>query len=112
MLKCDMNDSRVKDIVQFFSDNDTHKSHGRSTDRTLAQSKGLKVAHLEETEYLSGLVRSLYNQYVFLFEQSPFYKLFENGSDINWGRQIVSGGLQVPSSVAHVTSTWRAHWTN
>lgn len=104
MLKCDKDDDRIKSIVQFFSDYDTHKSHGRSIDRRKAQSLGLQVAHLEETENLASLVRSLYNQYVFFFEQSPFFKLFENGEGINWGRQFSALTNQVPSSIPSLES--------
>ena len=36
MLKCPENDERVTNIVNFFSDYDMHKSHGRSIDRSKA----------------------------------------------------------------------------
>lgn len=89
MLKCSKDDARVTEIVNFFSDYDEHKSHGRSISREKCRELGLNVTNLEDQAGLSDLVRSLYNQYELWFDKTPFYKLFENASGINWGRQIL-----------------------
>ena len=62
MLKIPGDDERVTGIVNFFSDYDIHKSHGRSIDRTKARELGLKVTNLEDLSEVTNLVRGLYNQ--------------------------------------------------
>jgi hypothetical protein len=98
MLKCSEDDPRVTEIVDFFSNYDIHKSHGRSIDRRKARELGLKVIYGEEIEGLADLVRSLYNQYELWFDKTSFYKVFENAWGINWGRQIQAVTLQLPVS--------------
>ena len=83
MLNCDESDQRVKDCVDFFSAYETHMSHGRSIAREEA-SKKLVVSKLEQHK-ISNLVHSLFYQYVFLFDKSPFVKYFENAHGISWG---------------------------
>lgn len=101
MLKCPDNDSHLAEIVNFFSDYDIHKSHGRSIDRGKARELlGPKVIiNVEEIEGLAELVRSLHNQYELFFDKAPFYKVFENAHGINWGRQAQMVTVQLPVSV-------------
>ncbi len=87
MFKCNEEDERVTNIVEFFSNYDLHKSHGRSIDRETARELGLRVTNVESIVGLSDLVRSLYNQYELLFDRTPYYKIYENAHGINWGRQ-------------------------
>ncbi|RLG44445.1 MAG: hypothetical protein DRN81_04580 [Thermoproteota archaeon] len=61
MLKCAEDDPSIAKIVEFFSNYDMHKSHGRSIDRKKARELGLKVVYAEEIRGLAELVRSLYN---------------------------------------------------
>lgn len=98
MLKGSDEQTRIDGIIGFFSDYDIHKSHGRSIDRQTARELGLKVTNLEETEGLADLVRSLYNQYELWFDRTPFYKVFENASGINWGRQSKTLTVELPVS--------------
>jgi len=97
MLKCTEDDPRITKIVDFFSNYDIHKSHGRSIDRARTREMELKVIYVEEIEKLANLVRSLYNQYELWFDRTPFYKVFENAYGINWGRQTVT--VQFPVMV-------------
>lgn len=99
MLGGSKDETKIKEIVDFFSDYDIHKSHGRSIDRGKAKELGLKVTNVEEITDLSRLVRSLYNQYELWFDKSPFYKMFENGYGINWGRQAKEVAIQLPLMV-------------
>ena len=88
MLKGLDDDNKLNQIVEFFSNYDIHKSHGRSINREKAREIiGQKVKYAEEIEGLSDLIRSLYNQYELWFDKTPFYKVFENARGINWGRQ-------------------------
>ncbi len=84
MLKCEKDTPPIPDIVNFFINYDLHKSHGRSIDRGMAESKGLRVKNVEMINGLADLVRSLHNQYEFWFDKTPFYKMFENARGINW----------------------------
>jgi len=96
MLKCDEKDKRVADIVDFFSKYDIHKSHGRSIGRDRAIELGLRVSKMENTEGLFSLVHSLYNQHLFFFDKTGFYKLFENTRGISWGRTAPTITFQLP----------------
>jgi hypothetical protein len=99
MLKCSDDDHRLAKIIEFFSNYDTHKSHGRSIDRARARQLGLEVKNIETIQGLPELVRSLYNQYELWFDKTPFYKMFENAWGINWGRQSQAVALQLPVMV-------------
>ncbi len=87
MLKCSEDDERVNTIVQFFSNYDVHKSHGRSI-----------------------------NQYVFFFDKSGFYKLYENTRGINWGRAMPTINVQLnpvnPSGIPPVLPPGPAERSN
>jgi hypothetical protein len=96
MLKCDEGNPEVLKIIEFFSNYDIHKSHGRSIDRQRARDLGLKVINTEEIEGLAGLVRSLYNQYEIWFDKTPSYKVFENSRGINWGKEIRQINVKLP----------------
>jgi FMN phosphatase YigB (HAD superfamily) len=96
MLKIPKDDQEITNIIDHFSDFDLHKSHGRSIDRTKARELGLKVTNLEDVDGITALVRSLYNQFEYLFDRSPFYKLFENTRGVSWGRQHANVNIQIP----------------
>jgi hypothetical protein len=96
MLRCNPDDPRVDQVVEFFSDYDEHKSHGRSISREKCRGLGLSVTNTEAIDGLAELVRSLYNQYEFFFDQATFFKLFENNQGISWGRQMKTVTIQMP----------------
>ncbi len=96
MFKTSEDDPRVGKCVEFFSDYDIHKSHGRSISREKARELNIHVSDVEKVEGLADLVRSLYNQYELWFDMTPFYKLFKNGWGINWGRQTQAIKVQFP----------------
>jgi len=96
MLKCKEDDTRITNCVDFFSNYDIHKSHGRSIDREKVREFGIKAINIEEIEGLADAVRSLSNQYELWFDKTSFYKVFENAWGINWGRQTQSVTFQLP----------------
>lgn len=99
MFKCDSSDSRVAQIVDFFSSHDKHKSHARSIDRDTARNVGLNVSRVEDDNALAEHVHSLYIQYDWFFDHTPFLKLFENSRGVSWGRQLpVASEPIAPSS--------------
>jgi hypothetical protein len=100
MLGLKEDSPKIGEIVDFFFDFDIQKSHGRSIDRDKAREQGLKVTNLEETEGLTDLVRSLYNQYEIWFDKTTFYKMFENAHGIGWGRQAEQVTVQLPLTPA------------
>lgn len=97
MFNCGKDDPRVTQIVDNFSTYDLHLSHGRSIGREQAKALGLNIKGTEEVEGLADLVRSLYNQYEFLFNATPFYKMFENAYGVSWGRQAQQIAFQIPN---------------
>jgi len=98
MLKCAKDDSRLKRIVDHFSDYDEHKSHARSIGRRAARDLQLEVEESENTAGLDDLLRSLHNQYGFWFDKTPFVKMFEDARGICWGRQAQNITVQLPLS--------------
>jgi len=101
MLQCDRGDPRIDEIIRHFSDYDSQKSHSRGIGRQVARDKGLNVTFAESVDQLDSLIYSLYNQYEFFFDNSPFYKLFENSVGINWGRQKVALKVEPPTPRRH-----------
>ena len=90
-MKLPEDDAAISEAVTFFASYEIHKSHGRSIDPAMARDFLRNVSFLDEnsmdeTQDLPGLVRSLYNQYELWFDKTPFFKMFENGHGINWGR--------------------------
>lgn len=96
MLKCSRDDSRLKKIVDHFSDYDEHKSHARSIGRRAARDLELQVELAEDTAGLDDLLRSLHNQYNFWFDKTPFVKMFEDARGTCWGRQAQNVTVQIP----------------
>jgi hypothetical protein len=99
MLKCRREDPRVREIVEFFSSAENHKTHSRSVSREKAESVGLVVKSTEEAG-INDLVQSLFNQYEVAFDKSNFVKFYENVYGVNWGTslQIVQQGQAPPPS--------------
>lgn len=96
MLKIPRDNPRIEKIVHYFSDYDQHKSHSRSINREMAATQGVNVTNVEQLAGLDSLLRSLYNQYEFWFDKTPFFKLFENAHGVNWGRQASLITVQAP----------------
>lgn len=100
MLKCAKDDPRISECVRFFMDYDFHKSHSRSIDRAKTREYlGSKVINVEDIEGIAELVRSLCNQYEFWFDRTTSFKVFENASGINWGRNSATVTIQLPGVV-------------
>lgn len=71
--------SKVRECVRFFSSYDIHKSHARSIDRETARQKGIRVVDAEDIHGMPDLLRSLCNQYKWLFDNFPIAKIIEDG---------------------------------
>jgi Serine dehydrogenase proteinase len=102
MLKCPDTSEAIDRVVNFLSDYDIHKSHGRSVGLTKARELGLKVKSVTEVDGLAPLIRSLFNQYAFWFDNTSFYKMYENAHGVNWGRQIQVTVPPSPGAVPQV----------
>lgn len=96
MLCCEVDDQRVQDAVDFFSDYDIHKSHGRAIGRDTAKKYLHHVRNAETIPGLADMMRSLHNQYELFFDQTPFYKLFEDARGTSWGRQMQAVNIKLP----------------
>jgi hypothetical protein len=97
MLKCAPDAGQVNAIVEYFSDFDLHKSHGRSIDQATARGLGLCADKIDPDNGLRDLIRCLANQYEFWFGKSPLFKYYDNSHGINWGRQFQNIQLTLPS---------------
>ncbi len=87
----------INEAVEFFSNWDLHKSHGRSIDAAAARRIGIPVTVLDGR--LADLIRSLYHQYTLFFDKTLFCKVFENSRGVAWGRQLSPQALNIPIPV-------------
>ena len=87
-------ETKIDSVVEFFSNWDLHKSHGRSINATSCKKIGVPTMILKGDA--ADLVRSLFHQYALFFDKSPFYKVFENSAGIAWGRQQVQQVVNIP----------------
>ena len=86
--------TQIDSVVDYFGNWDLHKSHGRSIDATDCQKIGVPAMILKGDS--ANLVRSLFHQYAFFFDKTPFYKVYENSAGIGWGRQQVQPVVNIP----------------
>lgn len=77
----------IEEVVNYFSNFDERKSHSRPVSRSTAKNLGLKINLIEEDSIELGIfVKSLYNQYLFFFDNTEFLKLYENSVGVHLGR--------------------------
>jgi hypothetical protein len=88
-------DQKAEDVVGFFADYDTHKSHARPIFLTDAQKIGVNVTRLNETPELRSNVWDLFLCIKALFDVSINVKIFENRHGVNWGKQFIPPGAKV-----------------
>lgn len=88
----DGNDERIKTIVDYISDYDTHLIHSRSLSIERLTELGLKIEVADD-----NLRKHLWEAYILIsgfFEITPFVKLYESSTGISWGRQFVQPAVQ------------------
>lgn len=78
---------KIEEIVTFFSDYDTHKTHSRPLNFKKIESFNLKITQLEGE--LKDLVWEAYLVINGFFSVTAFYKLFECVGGVSWGRQFI-----------------------
>lgn len=76
----------VADAVKFFSDYDTHRTHGRPL--TFEKLKNLNLNIKLADSELRPLLREAHILLDGFFGLSPFIKIFENSQGLSWGRQF------------------------
>lgn len=77
---------RIQNIVNYFSNYDKHLLHSRPISLEKLTNYGLKISYADEK-----LQKLLWETYIMIngfFSVSPFYKLFENSTNLSWGRQL------------------------
>jgi len=87
MYKCDASKKGIiEEAVKFFSDYDTHRTHGRPL--TYGKLKHLNLnIQLDDSE-LSPLLREAHILLSGFFNITPFIKVFENNQGLSWGKQF------------------------
>lgn len=86
------NNERIKKIVDYISDYDTHLIHSRSLSIEKLAELGLKIEVADE-----DLRKYLWEAYILIngfFEITAFVKLYESSTGISWGRQFVQPAVQ------------------
>jgi hypothetical protein len=85
MLKTEKYSGQIEEVVDFFSDYDSHLIHSRPLVYEKINDFKLDVNYAD-----SNLNELLWEAYILLeqfFQMTPFIKLFENTQGISWGRQ-------------------------
>ena len=88
-------DDKIAQAVDFFSEYDAHKTHGRPLGCDAVKHLGLEIKTSEEP--LTGLLREAHILIHGLFGITPIVKLFETATGMSWGRQyqMISGPLPI-----------------
>lgn len=102
MFGGDIGEAKLSEIVNYFSDYDTHLLHSRPLLLRKIQQFGLKV-ELADNE-LRELIWEAYILINGLFGITQFFKLFECAHGVSWGRQFQimvqnPGQVQVPPNL-------------
>lgn len=88
----------IEKAVEFFSDYDMHKSHGRPLTFRKLEPLGLEIALAPAP--LKELLREAHILLNGFFHLTSFVKLYENGSGLSWGRQFQVMPLGTPAPQA------------
>lgn len=78
-------EGKAKEIVAFFSDYNTHKSHARPIFISEALKVGVKVSNLQENPNIQSKIWDFYLCLRFLFDTTNYVKVFENSYGVNYG---------------------------
>jgi len=86
MFKGENNVERIKEIVDYFTDYDSHLLHSRPLLLNKIQHFGMPI------EQADGELKDLmWEAYILLngfFNGTPFVKLYENSTNLSWGKQV------------------------
>lgn len=86
MFGDDPNPDKIEQVVTFFANYDSHRTHSRPLTYDKIQHLGLNIE--VATEELRGLLREAHILLSGFFQVTPFVKVFENSSGLSWGRQF------------------------
>ena len=86
----------IEAAVAFFSDYDTHKTHGRPLTYDKLETLNLKISIADPS--LSALMREIHIILIGFLDITTFVKIFENGRGLSWGRQFEMQPIMVQAS--------------
>lgn len=92
----------IAPAVEFLSDYDTHKTHGRPITYDKLQALNLRITVAEQP--LAELMREAYILFNGFLEGTTFVKLFENSKGLSWGRQFEIRPTPVPPTPTSPTA--------
>ncbi len=84
----------IKRAVEYFADQEVHKTHGRPLVFRKIKELGLNIRLAESEE--AELIREAYLLINGLFASSAFVRLYEDSQDLSWGAQW--GRIQLPNT--------------
>jgi len=101
----------INAIVKYFSDHDTHLSHGRPIGIDQAIAQKLKIVDLREKEHheLKENLWNLYCHFSFLTDKSPLVKVFENSKGVSYGKQWQTINFMLPQPATPPPQQERNH---
>lgn len=88
----------INKAVDFFSDYDTHKTHGRPLTFEKVKGLGLNITMAEPA--LARLLREVHILLTGFFTSTPFVKIYENSHDLSYGQQFEIQAMPIKPSPA------------
>jgi len=76
----------IEKAAEYFSNYETHKTHGRSLTFNKISGLGLNIVLAEPP--LDDLLREAHILLNGFFQGTPFVKVYENSDDLSWGKQF------------------------
>lgn len=74
----------IKDILEEFNDNKNSKIHGRHYTKEKCKNFGIKIVDLESDQNLQNSILKPHHCYTILLQNTPVYKIIENGNCIRY----------------------------
>jgi hypothetical protein len=93
--------TRARAVVDFFADSDRHKSHSRRIDRAEADSAGVVIDNLEDSQALQDAVLSVHHATLITLQSRPSVKIIENDLGRSFVVQQQIAQMQIPMMLPH-----------
>jgi len=91
-------------VAEYFSVDESHKSHGRRIDRDEARSQNIDIDDLEDSQELQEAVLTSYHMMTIIFEKSPASKVLVNNNKRMWVKnareQTMPIQMPIPKGIA------------
>jgi hypothetical protein len=97
--------TRARAVADFFADSDRHKSHSRPIDRAEADSAGVVIDNLEDSQELQDAVLSVHHATLITLQSTPSVKIIENDLGRSFVVQQCRTALWMRTTAAFIVTT-------